>query len=716
MKAHRWSAAFGVRRTLTALAIGAALWFTIGPLTGIAIADDDTTVPMPQAWNGAKPLSGDGGSYAVGAPNASDTAAFEFRWFGPLRGLGADGEFATISELHVAAPSAFESATPAYDVFRVDEQGMVLAAGQETHMQATQPCDDVAVACTGHVRKYTRTLNHSEDATGAIPCGLSNSLQRGPLFIGDEFRFAAPCDGTPRELTARVSEVTRDAEGRLQIRILASRIGSLQPTASFLFREDIPYPLEIDLDATIDGPALRLTTFNRGSEPAPTVEFPYSVSWTMTERGKYGPSEVGLDHQFPLSQAIDGPTNGEPALKLFLLQHPTAYAAQAHHRYAGSEAESNHTWRIILTDGTANFAFEVTRATAAAGVHYSMTPLPSPTERFPAPTLLPTKMPTASELQRRWAAYVGFGEPRTPDLPGGLPVGKTVLSGVGYGIDASCANIDCSQAHVEYHACHNFDLRRSNVEPGSAAVRQDRYEMQCTLVFDETGQPIFSTEQNVQTMIARGGAPLAAPAAQRGGTPVTFTSAGAPATAIAVGAGILSIAAAFLYWIWPLVRHALGLGFFTRIQRENVLENPTRQDILALIEAEPGVHVRELQRRLGYAHGTVLHHLRTLQRNKLVVTSRAGGRTCYFAAATKPTDRNRALLGSEQRLGLLRAVAERPHVGPSELARILGVRRQSVHESTKRLLRDGLIDIATKRHGRAITLTELGRQTLALTN
>ncbi len=57
----------------------------------------------------------------------------------------------------------------------------------------------------------------------------------------------------------------------------------------------------------------------------------------------------------------------------------------------------------------------------------------------------------------------------------------------------------------------------------------------------------------------------------------------------------------------------------------------TRNKIYQLIEASPGLHFRELQRRSGMAVGAMQYHLDTLQKNHLIRVEKQGRFNRYFS-------------------------------------------------------------------------------------
>jgi predicted transcriptional regulator len=57
----------------------------------------------------------------------------------------------------------------------------------------------------------------------------------------------------------------------------------------------------------------------------------------------------------------------------------------------------------------------------------------------------------------------------------------------------------------------------------------------------------------------------------------------------------------------------------------------SRERVLALVAAQPGLHLRELPRRLGLSLRSVRYHLETLGEDQLVTTHRSGRFARWFA-------------------------------------------------------------------------------------
>jgi len=166
--------------------------------------------------------------------------------------------------------------------------------------------------------------------------------------------------------------------------------------------------------------------------------------------------------------------------------------------------------------------------------------------------------------------------------------------------------------------------------------------------------------------------------------------------ALAVGAaglGAAALAGAALWRRWP------GLGLFAlyaRLAPRRALEHPRREAMLALVRAEPGLTLADVQRRLALSNGVARHHVALLQSAGLVRRSHDGARRRLWpigaAIVAAPSLGERAVTLVEQR-GPMRA---------AEIADALGVSRQSLHYHLKRLEADGRL--VARREGGELVL------------
>ena len=141
--------------------------------------------------------------------------------------------------------------------------------------------------------------------------------------------------------------------------------------------------------------------------------------------------------------------------------------------------------------------------------------------------------------------------------------------------------------------------------------------------------------------------------------------------------------------------------------RETGWEHPLRLRIVDILEKSPGIHFRELQRRLDAANGTLRHHLDILTKEGVVTIVPVNGRTCYYFGApaqveilegTGVTDDIRAAsmmpvgLSEVQKVVVARLTEQDSPESQAQLARDLGRSRASVHSAISVLRERGILN------------------------
>jgi predicted transcriptional regulator len=74
----------------------------------------------------------------------------------------------------------------------------------------------------------------------------------------------------------------------------------------------------------------------------------------------------------------------------------------------------------------------------------------------------------------------------------------------------------------------------------------------------------------------------------------------------------------------------LLLPLFTRLKRDEVLNQFTRGEIYGFIKANPGVHLTAIKENLEVANGVLAYHLKVLMREEFIVARREGGYKRFY--------------------------------------------------------------------------------------
>jgi uncharacterized membrane protein/predicted transcriptional regulator len=138
------------------------------------------------------------------------------------------------------------------------------------------------------------------------------------------------------------------------------------------------------------------------------------------------------------------------------------------------------------------------------------------------------------------------------------------------------------------------------------------------------------------------------------------------------------------------------LPLYSKIRREEVLDQYTRGKIHGYIIANPGEHYNSLKAQLDLKNGTLAYHLRVLEREGYVKSARDGPfKRFYPQEAVVP--KNRSEFSSIQEI-VLENVRASPGITQNDVAVRMGVSSQVVNYHIRNLVRAGRIRL--QREGR----------------
>lgn len=188
--------------------------------------------------------------------------------------------------------------------------------------------------------------------------------------------------------------------------------------------------------------------------------------------------------------------------------------------------------------------------------------------------------------------------------------------------------------------------------------------------------------------------PIRLPAVEASPPPATAEESAAQGVPLLAVGGALAVAgagasAAGLWWAsrrgWAV---PLLAPLYTRIAKNRVLDQPTRERIARLVQDEPGITFSELSRRVDVAAGQLTHHARMLEDAGVLFSTRDGQQRRFFHVGHGRVDAVPPMAE--------RALARLQEAGPmsvSDLARALGTSRQALHYHAKKLADEGRVSL-----------------------
>ena len=141
---------------------------------------------------------------------------------------------------------------------------------------------------------------------------------------------------------------------------------------------------------------------------------------------------------------------------------------------------------------------------------------------------------------------------------------------------------------------------------------------------------------------------------------------------------------------------ALFIPLYTRIQKEDVLDQFVRGQIYGLIKSNPGVHYNHIMRELDIKNGTLSYHLYILEKTGMIKSRREGMRyRVFYPTDMKLPEKERYRL-SELQLKILEVIKKHRGTSQKEIAKLLNEKHQTINYNIKILQKAGLIDLDKK--------------------
>ncbi len=143
---------------------------------------------------------------------------------------------------------------------------------------------------------------------------------------------------------------------------------------------------------------------------------------------------------------------------------------------------------------------------------------------------------------------------------------------------------------------------------------------------------------------------------------------------------------------------AFFLPLYTRLQKEELLDNETRGLIRGCIISDPGIYYKEIARRLRLGNGAAVYHLRALEREGLI-KSRSDGRLRRFYPAEMNLAEAPVSLNRMQQV-IFDMLRERQGLSQLEIASHLEASYPTVHRHINRMAKMGVLRL--ERHGMTV--------------
>jgi DNA-binding transcriptional ArsR family regulator len=147
------------------------------------------------------------------------------------------------------------------------------------------------------------------------------------------------------------------------------------------------------------------------------------------------------------------------------------------------------------------------------------------------------------------------------------------------------------------------------------------------------------------------------------------------------------------------------LTMYSRIQRDDALENDTRREVYEIVEDNPGVCIQEVADQADVSYSTASYHLKRLVRMDYVTRREDGNKVLYYKNGGTFTAEEQELipvLQNEEAMRVFHHIVENPWCYRAEVAEALDVSHTTVNWHLDRLQDADLVE--EHREGRSCHL------------
>ncbi len=680
---------------LLATAAAVAAWTWISPASN-----------LPERLGTSTPELGDGAAFSLTASHLkpapepwlrvvearADTFRMADGQLAPARQVVAEGN-GYDAELATGWRERTQVIVIADDGHRV----AVADVADETRAAQAGPC--LGGSCAGDVAVEVRDRRIGYH--DGHDCLLRHALQGRSLSLDDAIPLLPACDlaglADLPGLAYRAEAVETAPAGVQAVRFDAAgdgwRVSAwVAPGSPYLVRlvaAGPPGTFDVQLAAALvgdgeDGVGDAVQIQHDGPFSAPDATFAPLAPW--------GPDDTGTSTGFSPREAYERALN-DPSwdgLRNWVAEHPDHVAIETSTGtgwylpgWWGSYRIEHRS--LVLSDGEAALRLGVNRhepapgpagVVPATGVHYEFNAEPVDVRLPVAPRDLPP-VPTWESLEAR---AVAFYDARYHSDTGSL-----------WHMEIDC-EANCTPEDWVI-TVGNFDFTWSSTP---SLARPGFQELDWTMQGASFGADATARAVREGWVRHDAGNLLGAVQSHPAAPTQIATAREVPGAALAVSVGAASI-------LLALLAKSMGLGLFSRLREDELLNHPKRRALHDLVHNQPGSHFHHLQRATGMANGTLIHHLEKLVAANLLRRRREGGYTCYYPPG--PPQPAAGAVKSPGGRRVLAAISDEPGISLRCVARRTGLDPATVSHHVKRLEEGRLIEVARQRPGGPMALS-----------
>lgn len=136
------------------------------------------------------------------------------------------------------------------------------------------------------------------------------------------------------------------------------------------------------------------------------------------------------------------------------------------------------------------------------------------------------------------------------------------------------------------------------------------------------------------------------------------------------------------------------IPLYSRLQKDTLADEPTRQNLLRHIYSEPGANFTQLKEKFGLHNGTLAHHINILESHKIIVSQRSGRQRLFFPFGSTNSARIRtSLVTNDTQKEIIEIVKDNPGITQAMISQRLSVSRQKINYHVNSLVSKSILNI-----------------------
>ena len=128
---------------------------------------------------------------------------------------------------------------------------------------------------------------------------------------------------------------------------------------------------------------------------------------------------------------------------------------------------------------------------------------------------------------------------------------------------------------------------------------------------------------------------------------------------------------------------------YTKLKRDRLLENKTRNQIQEHIQSHPGVHFNAIKHTLCLSNGSLTYHLKTLEREGYITSKRNGMYKKFFPVSEEISDKS--LLKNKSQKKIYNIILTTPGLSQKEIAKKIDLTLSTVNFHIKNMVKTGVV-------------------------